>query len=376
MKRCLPLLCLCLLALLAACAHVEPSVTQQTKVYRDAPVEKSKLAVSVRPKTRLNDMPKALMYPFWMGQKMDNHLLVGRELTRIFHQTWTGLDLFETLAFDPQLVYRGPEQAIAVAKRAGADLVVVGVIPYFIAGGTIDSTAITIQVRIYETATGNLLVSMEQSARVNAKRTADWVVFSMETRISDSALTEAVAGIARDMAVPLKSWLPPTDEELGFATSAQDMTRGILASRNGAGSGAGGMNAGEMAAGLLGADGRGMAGGTGALRLKIEFDFDSARVREESFGLLNELAKALKSDDLRGRKVVLSGHCDVVGTEEYNQKLSERRAASVKAYLVERGGVPPTLLRTEGFGKSRPIVPNTSPANRQRNRRVEVRLDS
>lgn len=375
MKRSLFAISLALFALLglAACGHVEPGVTQQTKVYRDAPVEKSRLAINVRPKSRLYDSPQVLMYPFWVAQKMDNHMLVGRELARLFHQTWTGLDVFQTLAYDPQLVYRGPEQAISVARRAGADLVVVGIIPYLITGGSVDSTALTLQIRIYETKTGNLLLSMDQSARVNSKRTQDWILFSIETRLSDSPIAEAIASIAADMAVPLKSWLPPTDEELGFADNSQAMTRNILASGGyGAGGqhGQGGMDARGMAAGLTNGEGV-----NNSLKLKVEFDFDSARIREESFGLLNELAKALKSDSLRGRKVVLAGHCDIVGTDEYNQKLSERRAASVKAYLAEKGGVDPGTIRAVGYGKSRPLVPNTSPANRQRNRRVEVSLD-
>ncbi len=73
---------------------------------------------------------------------------------------------------------------------------------------------------------------------------------------------------------------------------------------------------------------------------------------------------------------VVSGHADSDHTREYNQKLSERRAASVKAYLAEKGGVSPELMRTEGFGEMRPLVPNTSLANKQGNRRVEVRLDT
>jgi OOP family OmpA-OmpF porin len=373
MKRILCTLVLAALAALAVsgCGHVDPGVTQQTTVYRDAPVEKSRLAINMRPKTPLSESPQVLMYPFWVAQKMDNYLLVGRELGRIVHQTWTGLEVFQTIAYDPELVYRGPEQAIRVARAAGADLVVVGIVPYLITGGTVDSSAITLQIRIYETKGGNLLLSMDQSARVNAKRTQDWILFSLETRLSDSPLTEAVASMAADMAVPLKSWLPPTDEELGFADTATGMTRRILAS------GEGGMSAGGdgrgMAASLLNGGGK---GASNSLKLKVEFDFDSARIREESFGLLNELAKALKSDSLRGRKVVLAGHCDIVGTDEYNQKLSERRAASVKAYLAEKGGVDPGTVRTVGYGKSRSLVPNTNPANRQRNRRVEVSLDT
>jgi OOP family OmpA-OmpF porin len=361
---------------LAACANVDPSIVNPTRVYRDAPVEKSKLAISVKPKSQLSDAPRVLMYPFWIAQKMENHLLIGRELARLVHQTWTEEAVFETLMFDPQLVYRGPEQAVSVARRAGADLVVVGIVPYLYTGGSVDSTAVTLQIRIYETKGGALLLSMDQSARVNAKLVKDWILFDLHTRLSDSPLTEAMVSMARDMAVPLKSWMPATDEELGFADNSQAMTRNILAS----GSPLAGDDDSDasrgMAAGLLNSAGKNGKRAPGSLKLKIEFDFDSARIREESHPMLNELAKALKSDALKGRKVLLSGHCDYVGTAEYNQKLSERRSASVKAYLVERGGVDAATLRTNGYGKRRPLVPNTTEANRQRNRRVEVRLDN
>jgi OOP family OmpA-OmpF porin len=111
------------------------------------------------------------------------------------------------------------------------------------------------------------------------------------------------------------------------------------------------------------------------LKLKVEFDVDSSRIRSESHGILNELTRALKSEALKGRRVVIAGHCDSDASLEYNQKLSERRSASVKAYLAEHG-VAAETLRTEGYGKTRPLVPNTSKANKQRNRRVEVRLDN
>ena len=365
----LALIALALLGL-AACANVDPSVVNPSKVYRDAPVEKSKLAISIRPKTKLNDAPSVLMYPFWVSQKMDNHMLVGRELARLVHQAWTEETVFETLMFDPQLVYRGPEQAVSVARAAGADLVVVGIVPYLYTGGSIDSTAVTLQVRIYETKNGALLLSMDQSARVNARLPQDWIFFNLQTRLSDSPLTEAMASIAHDMAVPIKSWMPPTDEELGFADSSTGMVQGILYSgsplaRDEDGGGSRGLAAELMSTGRF----------NKSLKLKVEFDVDSSRIRQESYTILNELAKALQSDALKGRRVVITGHCDSDASLEYNQKLSERRSEAVKAYLAERGGVAAQTMRTEGFGKTRPLVPNTSKANKQRNRRVEVRLD-
>lgn len=376
MKR---ILSACLLAalcalVLSACAYVDPSITQQSKVYRDAPVEKSRLNLAVQPKSRVYDSPKVLMFPFWISQKMDNHILVGREITRVFNNAWLGEQVFETLSFDPELTYRGPENAVAVGRATGADLVVVGVIPYLYTGGSMDTTALSMQVRIYETRTGTLLFSMEQAARMNAKLPQDWILFTLNTRLSDSPLAEAVGSIARDMAVPLKSWLPPTDEDLGFADNAQGMTRGLLSE----GSLLAGMSEDSAASrGMVKTlmDSAGTSKKKGGVRLKVEFDVDSSRIREGSYPLLNELAKALKNDALKGRKILVSGHADSDHTKEYNQKLSERRASSVKAFLVERGGIAAELIRTEGFGEMRPLVPNTSLANKQRNRRVEVRLD-
>jgi OOP family OmpA-OmpF porin len=70
-------------------------------------------------------------------------------------------------------------------------------------------------------------------------------------------------------------------------------------------------------------------------------------------------------------KVDLQGHCDNVGTPEYNMGLSLRRANAVKKYLVSKG-VAENRLTTQGFGFSKPVGPNTTPEERSLNRRVEL----
>ena len=69
--------------------------------------------------------------------------------------------------------------------------------------------------------------------------------------------------------------------------------------------------------------------------------------------------------------VSVNGHADDVGTEEYNQKLSERRAQAVRDYLA-KAGLPPEILSVTGHGTKRPLVPGTSEAARAKNRRVEL----
>ena len=71
--------------------------------------------------------------------------------------------------------------------------------------------------------------------------------------------------------------------------------------------------------------------------------------------------------------IVAVGHTDWIGTDKYNQKLSERRANAVKAYLVSKG-VPAEKIFTEGKGKKQPIASNKTREGRAKNRRVEVEV--
>jgi outer membrane protein OmpA-like peptidoglycan-associated protein len=102
--------------------------------------------------------------------------------------------------------------------------------------------------------------------------------------------------------------------------------------------------------------------------LPIEFDFDQATIRPESLPLLERIADAMKAHP--SLIIEVRGHTDDRGTDAYNLRLSQRRAEAVVEALVAMG-VERSRLRAVGFGKSRPLVPNTSEENRARNRRTE-----
>src|SRR5690606_476826 len=102
----------------------------------------------------------------------------------------------------------------------------------------------------------------------------------------------------------------------------------------------------------------------------ILFASGSDRLRPESTPVLVEIVGMLQEHpDLRLR---IEGHTDDVGEEAFNQGLSERRAASVKAWLMADGQIAAHRLETAGFGESRPAAEGTSPEARQQNRRVEL----
>jgi OOP family OmpA-OmpF porin len=75
----------------------------------------------------------------------------------------------------------------------------------------------------------------------------------------------------------------------------------------------------------------------------------------------------------KDKRVNLSGHTDSIGTEAYNQKLSERRAASVKNYLTKKG-IDAGRISAQGFGETKPIADNKTKEGRAKNRRVEIKV--
>ena len=102
----------------------------------------------------------------------------------------------------------------------------------------------------------------------------------------------------------------------------------------------------------------------------IHFDFDSAQIKPESFILLNEFGKAL-TGALSNAEIQIEGHTDSIGTEQYNQALSKRRAESVRKYLMERFIIPSDHLVIIAYGESKPITSNETEKGCIKNRRVE-----
>ena len=101
----------------------------------------------------------------------------------------------------------------------------------------------------------------------------------------------------------------------------------------------------------------------------LKFQFDKAELRPEDKELLSRIAGILST--ATDTTISVNGHTDDVGSDAYNQKLSEKRAQAVYDYLIQ-AGLPADVLTVRGHGKSRPLVPGTSEAARAKNRRVEL----
>lgn len=103
----------------------------------------------------------------------------------------------------------------------------------------------------------------------------------------------------------------------------------------------------------------------------VYFDFDRSEIRKDARGTLRDNAATII--DKKWKEVVLEGHCDERGSEEYNLALGERRANSVKHYLMTLG-VPGSSIMTVSYGESRPAKPGHDEEAWRYNRRVDFGL--
>ena len=112
---------------------------------------------------------------------------------------------------------------------------------------------------------------------------------------------------------------------------------------------------------------------------KIQFAYNDATILEVSHSLLDEVAQVIK-DNPHVKKIAIEGHASSEGASEHNLDLSDRRAKSVMAYLVDKGGIAKEKLTAEGFGENRLLVSEDGlegpalEAAREKNRRVEFNV--
>jgi OOP family OmpA-OmpF porin len=101
------------------------------------------------------------------------------------------------------------------------------------------------------------------------------------------------------------------------------------------------------------------------------FDFDKATLKPEGRQILDQVAA--QADTVNLETLIATGHTDSIGTEQYNQGLSERRANTVKNYLISKG-IPADRIYAEGKGETSPVASNKTREGRAQNRRVEIEI--
>ena len=110
-----------------------------------------------------------------------------------------------------------------------------------------------------------------------------------------------------------------------------------------------------------------------SLAADANFDFDKSELKPAGRASLDQLVSDMRQVNVSSIDII--GHTDSIGSEEYNQGLSERRAASAANYLVQQG-VNPGLISTSGRGELQPIASNATAEGRAQNRRVDIAVDA
>lgn len=103
----------------------------------------------------------------------------------------------------------------------------------------------------------------------------------------------------------------------------------------------------------------------------VLFPLNSSYLTDQAKGEIDKLVNLLA--DYPDASLIVDGHTDATGTEEYNQWLSEKRAESVKNYIADHH-IDASRITTNGYGQSKPVAANDTPEGRQQNRRVEVTI--
>jgi len=109
-----------------------------------------------------------------------------------------------------------------------------------------------------------------------------------------------------------------------------------------------------------------------AVALNVFFKFNSVEVLHQYYADLDKLGQVLTQPEYNAYRIQIEGHTDNIGSHASNQRLSEKRAESIKSYLVQHFAITPERLVAKGYGEDRPRATNNTQEGRDQNRRVEV----
>ena len=107
----------------------------------------------------------------------------------------------------------------------------------------------------------------------------------------------------------------------------------------------------------------------------VNFDFDRAEISSDARRILDDIAASMSRPEATQLRLILTGNTDAIGGESYNNRLSERRAEAVRAYLASKG-IAESRLTPRAAGEGNPVATNANPEGRATNRRVLIELDN
>lgn len=205
-------LALLLPAFVSGCAFLGDQVNfdlaSKPTVYQDQWARRSAPVVHVQPAEAPDAPLAALFMPFRVTQKITDPDMVGYSQARVVWQTWLNKRLFSVMEFEADSGPFRRDRAVALARARGADLAIGGFVTYYFAGGPDTDSQVSLQMEIYDAASGQMIWSMTQSALMPARQVNDYIVFATETRGPSDPMYALAKAIAEDMGEIIGRWTP------------------------------------------------------------------------------------------------------------------------------------------------------------------------
>lgn len=166
-------------------------------------------AVYVRPTSAPAAPPTALFMPLRVTQSANNVQALSRNISRQIWQIWLSQRAFSTLEYDDSVVFYRPSDALALARRRNAQLLVGGSITHVMDGGTTGDSSLSLAIEIYDVATGALLWHIAQGGNFNKKQASDFFLMGVQARMPEDPLGVLIRTIGNDIGMEIYRWVYP-----------------------------------------------------------------------------------------------------------------------------------------------------------------------
>lgn len=180
-------------------------------------VRRNPPALYVQPTISPDHAPRALFVPLRVTQDMNNRVSIGNNISRQIWQVWLSQQAFSVLEYADIGRPYSPQEAIALGRKRGAELVVGGYITHYMDGSSYGDSNVSLAIEIYEVATGTLLWSMAQGATMEKQAASDFYVLQIKSRMPADPVGLVVRTLASDMGLPILYWVNPDARPKGFS---------------------------------------------------------------------------------------------------------------------------------------------------------------
>ncbi len=188
--------------------------------YYNAGVAVTPVRIYVQPNISPVEPLRGLFVPLRMTQNISQHLTISRTVSRQLWQVWLSQKAFAALEYDETTVPQRVSDALALAKARGANVLVGGYITHYLDSGTVGDSQVSMQMEVYEVATGTLLWSMAQGGSIDKQQAQDYFLVGVQARMPADPASLTARSLAYDMGLKIATWVDPQRGEPASSSKA------------------------------------------------------------------------------------------------------------------------------------------------------------